>query len=88
MTLSNVSTPKQHMVRSLETPSDEESHTMSKPIFKPNKYNTTLDDYSISDAALQVSENNNTSWQNWASHTTEEVMPVEPTVIVGTSQRG
>jgi hypothetical protein len=69
-------------------PSDEESHTMSKPIFEPNTFDTTSDDYSVSDVALQVSENSRISWQNWASHTTDEVMPVEPTVTAGTSQRG
>jgi hypothetical protein len=61
---------------------------MSKPIFEPNTYDTTSDDYSISDAASKVSENSHTSWQNWASHTTEEVTPAEPTVTAGTSQRG
>jgi hypothetical protein len=87
MVLSKVSMPKQHSVVSLETPSEEESHTMSKPIFEPNTYDTTSGDYSVSDA-LQVSENSHTSWQNWASHTTDEVMPVESTVTAGTSQRG
>jgi hypothetical protein len=51
MTLSEVSMPKQHSIISLETPSDEEFHTMSKPIFKPNTFDTTSDDYSDSDAA-------------------------------------
>ncbi len=60
---------------------------MSKPIFKPNTYDTTSDDYSNSDA-LQVSENSHTSWKNWASHTTYELRPVEPTVTAGTSQHG
>jgi hypothetical protein len=78
--------PKQHSVISLEMLFEEESHTMSKPIFKPNTFNTTSDDYSISDAALQVSENSHTSRKNWASHTTEEVTPVEPTVTAGTNQ--
>ncbi len=80
--------PKQHSVISLETPSDEESHTMSKPIFEPNTYDTTSDVYSVSDAASQVSENSHTSQQNWASHATDEVTPVELTVTAGTSQRG
>jgi hypothetical protein len=61
---------------------------MSQPIFKPNTFDTMSDDYSVSDAALQLSENSHTSWQNWASHTTDEVTPVEPTVIAGTSQQG
>jgi hypothetical protein len=52
-----VSTPKQHSVISLETSSEEKSHTMSKPIFEPNTYDTMSDDYSISDTDLQVSEN-------------------------------
>jgi hypothetical protein len=60
---------------------------MSEPIFEPNTYDTTSDDYSISEA-LQVSENSNTSWQNWASHMTEEVMTVEPIVTAGTNQHG
>jgi hypothetical protein len=63
--------PKQHSVLSLEMPSEEESHTMSKPIFEPLSYNTTSDDYSISDADLQASENSCTFWQNQASHTTQ-----------------
>ncbi len=86
--LSEVSMPKQHSFISLETPSDEEPHTMSEPIFKPYTYNTTSDDYSASDAALQVSENSCTSWKNQASHTTDKVTPVEHTVTAGTSQRG
>jgi hypothetical protein len=88
MTLSEVSMPKQHSIISLEMPSDEESHTMSKPSYKPNTFDTTLDDYSVSDAALQVSKNSCISWQNQAFHTTDEVTPVEPTVTTGTSQRG
>jgi hypothetical protein len=55
--LSKVAMPKQHGVTSLEMPSEEESHTMSKPIFKHNTYDTTSDDYSVSDADLQVSGN-------------------------------
>jgi hypothetical protein len=86
--LSKVSMPKQHSIIFLEMPSDEESHTMTKPIFEPNTYDTTSDNYSVSDTDLQVSGNSCTSKQNWASHTTEEVTPVEPTVTAGTSQRG
>jgi hypothetical protein len=52
MTLSKVSMPKQHSIISSETPSEEVSHTMSNPIFEPNAYDTTSDDYSISDTAL------------------------------------
>jgi hypothetical protein len=88
LTLSMVSMPKQHSIMYSETPSDEEPHTMSKPIFEPNACDTTSDDYSVSDAALQVSENSHTSQQNWASHTTDEVTPFEPTVTAGTSQHG
>ncbi len=87
-TLSKVSMPKQHSVISLKTPSEEESHTMSKPIIEHNTYDTTSDDYSISDMDFQVSENSHTSWQNQASYTTEGVTPVEPTVTAGASQRG
>jgi hypothetical protein len=47
-----VSMPKQHRVISLEIPSEEESHTMSKHIFEPNTYDTTSDDYSVSDVAF------------------------------------
>jgi hypothetical protein len=86
--LSKVSTPKQHSVISLETPSDEESHPMSKPIFEPNTIDTTSDDYSIPDLALQVSENSCTSQQNQVSHMADEVTPVEPTVTSGTSKHG
>ncbi len=38
--------------------------------------------------ALQVSKNSHTSQQNWSSHTTDEMTPVEPTVTAGTSQCG
>jgi hypothetical protein len=54
--LSKVSMPSQHSVISLDMPSDEEPHTMSDPVSKPNTFDTTSDDYSISEA-LQVSEN-------------------------------
>ncbi len=50
MTLSKVSMPKQQNVVSLEMPSEKESHTMREPIFEPNTYDTTSDDYSVSDA--------------------------------------
>jgi hypothetical protein len=79
--------PEQHIVPSSETPSDEEPHTMSNSISEPNIFDAMSDDYSISEA-LQVSENSHTSWQNWGSHTTDEVTPVEPTVTAGTSQHG
>ncbi len=69
-------------------PSEEESHTMSKPIFNLNTFDTMSDDNSISDVALQMSENSHISQQNQAAHTTDEVTPVEPTVTAGTSQRG
>ncbi len=87
MVLSKVSMPNQHSVISLETPSDKEPHTMSNPVFKPNTFDTTSDDYSVSEA-LQVSENSHTSQQNWSSHMIDEMMLVEPTVTAGTSQRG
>jgi hypothetical protein len=85
--LSKVSVPNQHNVMYSETPFDEEPHTMSNPVFDPNTFDTTSDDYSVSEA-LQVSENSHTSLQNQSSHTTDEMMPVEPTVTAGTSQRG
>ncbi len=88
MILSKVSTPKQHSLTSLEMLSEKESHTMSESIFEPNTIDTRSDDYSVSDADSQVSGNSRTSWQNRASHTTEEVTPVEPTVTAGTSQCG
>jgi hypothetical protein len=61
--LSKVSMPNQHSVMYSETLSDEEPHTMSNPYFDPNTFDTTSDDYSISEA-LQVSENSHTSQQN------------------------
>ncbi len=61
--LSKVSVPNQHSIMYSETPSDEESHTMRNPVFNPNTFETTLDDYSISEA-LQESENSHTSQQN------------------------
>ncbi len=67
--------------------SDEEPHTMSNPVFDPNTFDTTSDDYSILEAS-QVSENSHTSQQNQSSHTTDEMTPVEPTVTAGTNQRG
>jgi hypothetical protein len=82
-----VSMPNKRSVISLEMPSNKESHTMSNPVLKPNTFDTTSDDFSVSEA-LQVSENSHTSWQNWSSHTTDEEMPVEPSVTAGTSQRG
>jgi hypothetical protein len=85
--LSKVSMPNQHSVMYLEMPSDEEPHTMSNPVFDPNTFDTTSDDYSIFEA-LQVSENSHTSQRNQSFHTTIEMMPVEPTVTAGTSQRG
>ena len=61
--LSKVSVPNQHSVMYLETPSAEESHTMSDPVYDPNAFDTTSDDNSVS-AALQVSESSHTSQQN------------------------
>ncbi len=60
---SKVSVPNQHSVMYLEMPSDEEPHTMSNPVFDSNTFDTTSDDYSISEA-LQVSESSHTSQQN------------------------
>jgi hypothetical protein len=88
MTLVEMSMPKQHSIISLEMPSDEESHTMSKLVFEPTTYDTMSDYYSVLDMASQVSENSHTSLQNWASCTADEVTPVEPTVTAVTSQRG
>jgi hypothetical protein len=84
---SKVSVPNQHSIISLEMLSDEEPHTMSNPVFDPNTFDTTSDDYSILEAS-QVSENSHTSQQNQSSHTTDEMTPVEPTVTAGTNQRG
>ncbi len=44
MVLSEVSMPNQHIVVYSETPSDEEPHTMSGPVFDPNTFETTSDD--------------------------------------------
>jgi hypothetical protein len=85
--LSEVSMPNQHSITFLETPSDEEPHTMSHPVFEPNTFDTTSDDYSVSEA-FQVSQNSHTLQQNQSSCTIDELMPVEPTVTAGTSQRG
>jgi hypothetical protein len=38
MALSKMSMPNQHSVMYLETPSDEEPHTMSNPVFDPNTF--------------------------------------------------
>ncbi len=85
--LSKVSVPNQHSVMYLEMPSAEDPHTMSNPVYNPNTFDTMSDDNSVSEA-LQVSENSHTSQQNRSSHTTDEMLPVEPTVPAGTSQRG
>ncbi len=85
--LSKVSVPNQHSVMYLETPSAEDPHTMSNPVYGPNTFDTTSDDNSVSEAS-QVSENSHTSQQSQSSHTTDEMTPVEPTVAAGTSQRG
>ncbi len=85
--LSKVSMSNRHSVMYLEMLSDEEPHTMSDSIFDPNTFDTTSDDYSISEAS-QVSENSHTSQQKWSSHTTGEMKPVKPTVTAGTSQGG
>jgi hypothetical protein len=39
--LSKVSMPNQNSIMYLETPSDEESHTMSNLVFDPNTFDTT-----------------------------------------------
>jgi hypothetical protein len=57
MDLSEVSVPKQHSIISLEMPSEEDTHTMSKPIFMPPIYDVILDDYSVTDRESHVSEN-------------------------------
>jgi hypothetical protein len=85
--LSKVSMPNQHSILYSEMPSDEEPHTMSDPVFDPNTFDTISEDFSVSET-LQVSENSHTSQQNQSSHTTDEIMPVEPTVTAGTSQCG
>jgi hypothetical protein len=61
--LSKVSVPNQHSVVYSETPSAEELHTISNPVYDPNTFDTTSDDNSVSEA-LQVSENSHTSQQN------------------------
>jgi hypothetical protein len=61
--ISKVSVPIQHSVLYLETPSAEEPHTMSDPVYNPNAFDTMSDDNSVSEA-LQVSENSHTSQQN------------------------
>ncbi len=71
---------------SLETPSEEETHAMSKPIFAPPIYDVTLDDYKVSNGESHVSENSHPSQWTQASHTNEGVTPVEPTITVCMSQ--
>jgi hypothetical protein len=79
--------PNQHSIMYSEMTSDEEPYTMSNPVFDPNTFDTTSDDFSISEAS-QVSGNSHTHQQNQSSHMTDEMMPVEPTVMAGTSQCG
>jgi hypothetical protein len=85
--LPKVSMLNQHSIMYSETPSDQEPHTMSNPVFNPNTFDTTSDDYSISEAS-QVLENSHTSLPNQSSHTTDEMTSVEPTVTADTSQCG
>ncbi len=87
MAISKVSVPIQHSIMYLETPSSEEPHTVSNPVYDPNTFDTTSDDNSVSEA-LQVSVNSHTSQQNWSSHTTDEMTTVDPAIAAGTSQRG
>jgi hypothetical protein len=61
--LSNVSVPNHHSIMYSEKPTAEEPHTLSNPVYNPNIFDTTSDDYSISEAS-QVSENSHTSLQN------------------------
>jgi hypothetical protein len=61
--LPKVSVTNQHSIMCLETPSDEEPHTMSNPVYDPNTFDTTSDNYSVSEAS-QVSENSHTYQQN------------------------
>ena len=68
--------PHQQSIMYSETPSAEEPHTMSNPVYDPNTFDTTSDDNSVSEA-LQVSENSHTSRQNQSSYTTDEMTPVE-----------
>jgi hypothetical protein len=63
MALSKVSVPNQHSIMYLDTPSAEEPHTMSNPVYDPNTFDTTSDDNSVLEAS-QVSENSHTSQQN------------------------
>jgi hypothetical protein len=62
MALSKVSVQFQHSVMYLETPSAEEPHTMSNPVYDRNTFDTMSDDNSVSEAS-QVSENSHTSQQ-------------------------
>jgi hypothetical protein len=55
-----MSMPNQQSIKYYEMPSDEEPHNISNPVFDPNTFDTTSDDYSVSEA-LQVSENRHTS---------------------------
>jgi hypothetical protein len=87
MALSEASVSNQHSVMYSETPSAEEPHTMSNPVYDPNTFDTTSDDNSVSEA-LQVSKNSHTSQQNQSSHTTDEMTTVEPTIAAGTIQHG
>ncbi len=84
--LSKVSMSKQHSIISFKTPSEEEAHTASKPIFEPPVYDVISVYYSVLDQDLHVSENSCTSWRTQASHTNEGVTPIEPTVTASTSQ--
>jgi hypothetical protein len=87
--LSEVSMPKQHSIIFLETPSEEDANTTSKPFFEPLTYDNTSDDYSVSDADFHVSENSRTSQRTQVSHTNEGVTPViEPTIMAGVCVSG
>jgi hypothetical protein len=53
--LFEVSMPNHHSIMYSETPSDEEPQTTRNPVFDPNTFDITSDDYSVSEA-LQVSD--------------------------------
>jgi hypothetical protein len=70
-----------------ETPSEDAVPSEEISVIPPFP-EFAVDDQSVSDGGSQVMENAQPSRQSQASHQNEGVTSVEPTVTVGTSQRG
>ncbi len=66
----------------------EDAASLEEISVVPPFHKFAADNRSVSDGDFQVTENAQPSCQSRASHQNEGVTSVEPTVTVGTSQRG